>query len=299
MRVRNSTRLTASATAVSAAVVLAACSQQHPADPGAQPIVKVNDRDIAMSQLNQLLHESGSDTPTAAATAHAVDSLIDEELLVQEAMKSHLQRDPTVAQAIERARRQILAHAYAEQVLFPKIPVTVAEQQRYYHDNPQLFSQRKTFQITAFTVDRADLDDMTRRELNRCHAVNEVRTVLEKRRIRFETESLRRSAEQLPLEQLPAFAKAQPGDLLLVHREDGRESLMAISAVEKTPITFERAKPIIEQYLVNTRNRLAMTEYLKRARAAAKISYADTGLLPHQVIREASTAPKVAGSDGV
>ena len=299
MRVRNSTRLTAAATAVSAAVVFAAACSQHSADSTAEPIVEVNDRGIAVSQLNQLLHENAADTPTAAITARAIDSLIDEELLVQEALKSNLQRDPTVAQTIERSRRQILAHAYAEQVLFPKTPVTVAEQERYYRENPQLFSQRKTFQITAFTVDHADLDDMTRHELNRCHAVNDVRNVLEKRRIRFETESLRRSAEQLPLEQLPAFSKAQPGDLLLVHREDGRESLMAISTVERTPITFERAKPIIEQYLVNTRNRLAMTEYLKRARAAAKISYVNSDLLPHRVIREASTATKASESDGV
>jgi peptidyl-prolyl cis-trans isomerase C len=264
---------------------LSACGKS--AQAGSPVVAVVNDTHISLSQVKQVLDESGPDA-SPAATRHALQTIVDEELLAQQALKSDLLHDPAVEQSIQRARRQILAHAYAEKVLFPKTPVPLAAQQSYYDKNPALFANRKTFQIIAYTVDRADLNQSARQDFNRCHSPNEVRLVLEKHHIRYATEQLRRSSEQLPLDQLPAFAGAHEGDVIITHKSHDSDVLMVLAGIERTPITFDRARPVIEQYLINERNRIALATYLQGARSAANISYTQHDDQTQSAIREAS-----------
>jgi len=50
--------------------------------------------------------------------------------------------------------------------------------------------------------------------------------------------------------------------------------LMSVAAIEEeVPMTLERARPLIEEYLHNTRNQAAAAEYVARVRADAKIVY--------------------------
>jgi EpsD family peptidyl-prolyl cis-trans isomerase len=275
---------------------LSACGKS--AQAGSPVVAVVNDTHISLSQVKQVLDESGPDA-SPAATRHALQTIVDEELLAQQALKSDLQHDPAVEQSMQRAKRQILAHAYAEKVLFPKTPVTIAAQKSYYEKNPALFANRKTFQIVAYTVDRADLTESARQEFNRCRSPAEVRAVLEKHRIRYESEQLRRSSEQLPLEQLPAFAGAREGDVIIAHKNHDSEMLMALASIERSPITFDRARPVIEQYLINERNRTALASYLQGARSAANISYTQHDDQTQSAIREASAETTTDAGGGV
>lgn len=289
---------------ICAAVALAVISMSgltgcgSSAQAGSPAVAVVNDAHISLAQLKQVLDETGPDA-SPAATRHALQALVDEELLVQQALKSDLQHDPAVLQSIERSKRQILAHAYAEKVLFTKTPVAPTAQKTYYDRHPALFADRKTFQIVAFTLDRADLSETARQEFNRCHSPAEVRSVLEKHHIRYETEQLRRAAEQLPLEQLPAFASARVGDVIISNKNRDSQMLMALAAIEKTPITFDRARPVIEQYLVNERNRVALAGYLQNARSAANISYLQDDTAPHNAEHEASADVPAGLGSGV
>ena len=45
---------------------------------------------------------------------------------------------------------------------------------------------------------------------------------------------------------------------------------MLIEAIHDSPIGVDRAQPIIQQYLVNTRNAKALDEHLKQARALSE-----------------------------
>ena len=65
------------------------------------------------------MHTRGLQTAGPDATRQAVDSLINEQLLVKSALDNKLDRDPAVVQALERARRQVLARAYVERLVFP------------------------------------------------------------------------------------------------------------------------------------------------------------------------------------
>ena len=255
-------------------VTLAGCGSRG--GGASQVVAKVGEDEITVSQLSQALHARGVDTGGADAARQAVDSLINEQLLVAGAMSNKLDRDPAVVQALERARRQVLARAYIERMVFPTEPISAAEQVEYYKKHPELFEKRKMFQVAAFSVKAGDVTDALRAELANLHTVEEIDKALTAHGIAHEVQSLTRGAEQLPFEDLALFAAAKAGDLVFMHPHESRMPLMLIQGVHESPIGVDRAQPIIQQFLVNTRNARALEEHLKQARTTTKIAYFDT-----------------------
>ena len=243
---------------------------------GSQVVATVGESEITVSQLSQALHARGLDNADAGATREAVDSLINEQILVDSAVNNKLDRDPAVVQALERARRQVLARAYVERMVFPTEPIGATEQVEFYKKHPELFEHRRMFQVTTFSVKAADVTDELRNALAPLQSPEEIDKVLTARSVAHDTQSLTRGSEQLPFEDLPRFTAAKVGDLVYMQPHESRMAIMLIQGVHESPIGVDRAQPIIQQYLVNTRNARALEEHMKQARAAAKISYFDT-----------------------
>ncbi len=242
--------------------------------PGhSQVVARVNDREITLSQLNQALDTVDPEALTPEVTRHAIDSLVDEELLVQEALKNKLDRDPATVAALERARRQILAEAYAERMVYPHASMLLSEEERYYKDHPGLFENRRVYRLTMYTVPQAQMNDILRSDLDATHSADQVRQVLEKHGIRYETQQMNAPAEDLPLGKVAEFAAAGVGDLMIAEQDDGKVLLISILDVEPKPLAFEAAKASIDQYLTKQRNNEAIREHLKMDKAAADISY--------------------------
>jgi EpsD family peptidyl-prolyl cis-trans isomerase len=223
--------------------------------------------------LNDAIQATGAETATPEATRQAVASLIDEELLVQDALRGKLDRDPSIVQALEHARRQVLARAYAERAIYPKTAISVMEVEKYYRNNPALFENRKLYRGMVFTLQSADVSEALDRDLESAHSADAVRGVLEKHEIRFETQLLDSAAENLPLDKVAQFAQANVGDLLSGRQPNGGSVLISLTSIDPRPLSFERAKPMIENYLLATRNSRTLKEHLKDERAAARISY--------------------------
>jgi EpsD family peptidyl-prolyl cis-trans isomerase len=238
-----------------------------------QVVAKVNDHEITVSQLNQALNVINPDTLTPDVTKRAIESLVDEELLVQSAVQNRLDRDPATVAALEHARRQILAETYAERILYPKAPVSLSEEEKYYKQNPGLFESRKVYRLTVYTLHLADMSDLLKTDLNTTHSAEQVRDVLEKHQIKFETQRLNSPAEDLPLDKVKEFSEASVGDLLIADQRDGRVLLIAVVGLEDKPLSFESAKVSIDQYLTKKRNTEAIQEHLKAEKSVAKISY--------------------------
>jgi EpsD family peptidyl-prolyl cis-trans isomerase len=240
-----------------------------------QVVAKVDDGEITVSQLSEALASRGGEAASADVTRQAVDSLIDEQLLVKAALDNKLDRDPAVVQALERMRRQVLARAYLERLVFPRDSISAAEQIEYYKQHPALFEKRKMFQVMVYTVKAPRLPDNVSGELASAHTVDDVARVLSTHNVPYDAQSLSRGTEQLPLAELPKFAVAKLGDVVVLQGSQGRVPLMLITGIQDSPIGVDRAQPIIQQYLVNTRNARAIEEHLKQARATAKIAYFD------------------------
>ncbi len=278
-----------------AMVAATACGKK-----GASPqvIARVNDKEITQSQLNQALARGGSDPQTVS---RAVDALVEEELLVQRALARKLDRDAGVMQAMEKARRQVLAQAYLERDVLPKGAITQAEQRRYFTENPALFEQRRTFELTGFTVKSADVTPSLHEAIDAVKSSDELRDVLTRNKVAFQEEKISRPAEQFPLEALRVLGSAKVGDVLKAEMPENRVAFMAITQIQATPVTFENAAPAITQFLGNRRSQTAALEYLRQAKAGAKVEYLKPGLAkpaaPETAVAPTDPKPTTPASD--
>jgi EpsD family peptidyl-prolyl cis-trans isomerase len=285
------------------AALLAGCGMHHTTpgsgSAGSQVVVKVNDKEITINQVNVALDSIEAEQITPELTRSAVDRLVDEELLVQAALKSNLDRDPSVVQSMESARRQVLAQSFAARSVFAKTPPTASEESDYYQQNPVLFEERRIFQLTAFAVQKADLTDKIRAALDATHSVDQVRDVLDKHEVRYSTQGMSILPEQLPIERLPLFAQAKTGDLLIIDEPDGQEQLMSVTGTQDSPVSLEHARPLIRRYLVNRQHEQAMQAFLKQSKAAAKITYVRDLAAPKAAMTgEAATGARAVVANG-
>ena len=97
-------------------VALSSCGRADVKKTSGQIVAKVNGDEISVHQINNAIARSNDIPPDEAkqAAAQTLERIIDQELLVQKALKDKLDRDPQVMQSIEDAKRQILARAYIE-----------------------------------------------------------------------------------------------------------------------------------------------------------------------------------------
>jgi EpsD family peptidyl-prolyl cis-trans isomerase len=259
---------------------LTACGTQG-SGKGSQVIATVNGKEITVLQLNRALESSGVSEVTPEVRRRAIESLTAEELLVQAALEAKIERDSAFVQSLEHSRRQLLAQTFAERMVYPKSVVTATEIADYYNREPLLFADRRKFRLTTFRAAGADLTPQVSAALQQVKSVDEVRGILDGHGIKYETQLASIAPEQIPVDELPAFAKANIGDLFINPGKDGSVMLMSVTAIEDdVPLTLERARPMIEEFLRNSRNREATEAYLARARASAKIVYTAAGDAP-------------------
>ena len=251
--------------------VLAACDHEEPSQPS-QVVSTVNESEITVSQLRATLFSRGEIEPTPEATRKTLDGLINEQLLVQAARDAGFDRDPSVMQAVEAARRQILANAYVERSVFPHEPVSADAQTEYFKANPALFSQRRIYQLTQFDCAADETPGELAEKLDEARTEAAVDAVLESFSLACSRRALTKSAEQLPLHQLDIFAEAAVGDVFVTDPQQSDVSLMLLTGIQNSPLPFVQAQPIIQQYLANVRNAEALDQFLKEARTTAIIS---------------------------
>lgn len=253
---------------------LCACGSSDAPGKNSQVVAVVNDKEITVTQLNRVLRATGQVEVTPALTRQALDSLTDEELLVQAALKHKIDRDPAYVQALEQTRRQLLAQFFAERTVYPKTVISADEVAEYYRREPLLFSNRRKFLFTTFLTEKSDMTPAIDTELDHVASVDQVRGILDRHAIKYMTQMASVTPEQVPLNQLSRFASASVGDLFINEQDSGKVLLMSLTSIDnEVPLTLDRARPMIESYLRNSRNKQATDEYLKHAKAAAKISY--------------------------
>src|SRR5262245_26675623 len=107
------------------AAMLAACGGEPPNEPS-QVVARVNDSEITVTQLRLALAAKGNEAATPETTRQVLEGLVNEQLLIDAALRNELDRDPLVMQALESARRQLLARAYLERNVFPKQEISAA-----------------------------------------------------------------------------------------------------------------------------------------------------------------------------
>jgi EpsD family peptidyl-prolyl cis-trans isomerase len=281
------------------AMVLSACSSGE--RPAGQVAVKVNDGELSVHQVNAQLARMRNIAPEQqdAVRKRVVDSLIDQQLLIERAMAAKLDRDPEVLDAIEQSRAQILAQAYVRKSLGEQARPGENDVKRYFDENPALFAQRRIYRIEEIGTDApiARADEL-RQVVQRAKTIGEVAQWLQKNGFKVAANVAVRGAEQLPMPQLKAIHALKDGDKTLLEGPRGM-TVVHLLASQSQPLDAEQARPMIEQYLGNRKRDELAREELKRLREQARIEYlgefAKLAALTPAPAAEAAT-PAVAGA---
>ncbi len=271
--VRRTPRSWLSLAAVLTAVTLAGCGDKK--DMTVQIAARVDKDQITVPQVNFVLQQQRGlqQDQVDAASRQILERLIDQDLALQQGEDEKLDRDPRVVQALEAARREIIARAYLEKVGEAAAKPTAEEVKKYYDDKPALFSARRIYSLQEIAIEaRPDQVGELKTQLGASKNVNEFVEYLKAHDYHFAGNQAVRAAEQLPLNSLDAFAQMKDGQAMVVPAKSGVQ-VVVLAGSRSQPVTLEQARPVIEQYLLNERKRKLVEDKLKSLRAAAKIEY--------------------------
>ncbi|WP_190274801.1 EpsD family peptidyl-prolyl cis-trans isomerase [Leptothrix cholodnii] len=268
-------RRTATAlTLLAAAAMLVACGGGD--KKGAtQVAAKVNKEEISVHQINFVLQRQPGLKPeqAPAATKAVLEGLIDQELAIQEAQEQKIDRDPKVVMAIEAAKREILARAYADKLADTVSKPTDDEIAAYYKDKPALFAQRRVYTLHEFSIEAAgDAAKNVTALVQAAKSSDELSKQLTAASVKFASRVVTQPAENLPLAMIDRIGSLAEGQSLAIPSANGISAVF-VAAAKPQPVTAEQAKPAIEQFLLNDRKRKLVADEMKRLRGSAKISY--------------------------
>lgn len=254
------------------AVGLSACGGKKE-EKASQSLASVNGEEITVLQLNEELQRSGVQAgQQEAASKVLLESLIDRQLLQNEAVKDKTDRDPKVVQSIERAKAMIIAQAYMQKRLGTINKPTPAEVEDYFGKHPEFFTQRKQFDMNQLIIASSDVNDKLKATMDGARSLEEVAVWLEANNVKFGRAQLSRTSADLAPELSSKLLSMPKGQLFIV-REGDRTLLISLANVKDSSVTLAQATPQIEQFLFAKKNKDAADAELKRLRAQAKIEY--------------------------
>lgn len=259
------------------AVSLAGCGSKEEKKPASQVAAKVNSSEISVHQINYVLSRSGANVANAEQAGKlrrdVLEKLIEQQIAVDQAIEKKLDRSPDVMSALEAARREILARAYAEQIAAGQAKPTPEEAREYYTKNPALFAERRIYNIQEIVIpEGAGLAAPLRDMITAGKPMEEIAKWLKGKDVKFGGNAATRPAEQIPLELLPKVAALKDGQGLVLEN-GGSLTVMRLVASQAQPVSAEQALPRIQMFLANQRAGEAANKEMKALREKAKISY--------------------------
>jgi len=274
---------------------IAGCGDKKQETGASQAAAKVNKAEVSVQEIDFALQQQRGLRPEQAEAAgrQILERLIDQELSSQKAIELQLDRDPLVMQQLQAAKREILSRAYLQKAGEAAVKPTPEEMASYYDANPALFRERRIYSLQEITIEAAPEQIASlRAQLERARSIGDFIEYLKANDIRFAGNQAVRAAEQLPIASLGSLAALKDGQAILSPTPSGAQ-VIVLAGSRSEPVTLERARPAIEQYLLNSRKRDIIANDIKALRGAASIEYVG------KYAESAASAPASAASGGV
>jgi peptidyl-prolyl cis-trans isomerase C len=255
-------------------IAVAACGNDKPVKAG-QALVKVNKEEITVHQLNTELKYAGAQAANVdkeKLQSQVVESLVDRQVLVDAAVQSKLDRDAEVMQLLERSKAQILAQTYLQRKMAALPRPTQVEITEYYRNNPELFAQRKLFELKHVMVSANDFTPEVKAATDSAKSVDEMATWLESKKIKFVKDQSNRTTADLPpnlLGQLSELAKGKP----FIMKDASNVLVASLAFLKDVPVPEQAAYAQIERFLANKKMQQVATDEVGRLRKEATIVF--------------------------
>jgi EpsD family peptidyl-prolyl cis-trans isomerase len=263
--------------ASASAALLGACG--HSGTSSSQVAVRVNKDEISVHQLNQQLSRVNAtgmtDDQKTSARKTALEGLVDQDLLLEQAGQKQLDRDPDVVSAMENARRQILVDAYVQKQILPGAKPSDEEIRKYYDDNPLLFAARHVYALQEAMVGPMTPDQMAqlKQKVSESKSLDEAIKWLKSQDIKVAANVGVRPAEQLPMRVLDGLSRIKDGGIGFFEGPNNTANIVKVVNSQLAPVDEKSARASIEQFLTNRKRDELVRAEVKRLRDAARIEY--------------------------
>ena len=286
------------------AIGFSACGKHEDKKVATQVAAKVGDEEISVHQINMVLSNANTSAATPqsmqAMSREVLEKLIDQQLAIEQANKKDLNRSPEVVAQIEASKREILARAYVQQLVGGLPKPSQDEVQKYYAEHPQLFAERRIFNVQELTIPKqAGLAEQIAPVINAGKPLEDIVALLKARDIKFGSGSATRSAEQIPMDVLNQLQKLKDGQSMVAQTPQAI-TIIRVASSRQVPVDAASAAPRIENFLANQRASEAIAANMKVLRQSAKIEYMGEFAKPLQtavVASSAASAPAASSSD--
>ncbi|AKR44705.1 hypothetical protein ACJ67_10840 [Methylophilus sp. TWE2] len=257
-------------------LVMAGCSKHEgAAKGGSQVVAKVNGSEITVHQLNFALSKMGKldQSQVKAASEKVLQQMVDMELLKQKSVDEKLDRDPNVLQVLEATKQQVLAQAYMQKVASKQAAPSEDDIKKFYDTHPELFSERNVYVIQEFAIKEGN-EHASEIEagINDAKTGDDIANWLKEHNHMFSVNASRKAAEQLPLELLKKMNTLKAGDTLVVKSPQALV-LLFLAKIDRQPVDLEKAKPVIQQFLVNSNQQTLIKNEVAALRKEAKVEF--------------------------
>ncbi len=295
-------RLFTSSALIAIAFALSACGKADEKTTSSQIAAKVNRNEISVHQVNHAIaqrRDIGAEQAKQAA-GEALERVIDQELLVQKALEAKQDRDPQVMQAIESAKRQILAQAYIDKVAIAASTDSQENIEKFYKDNPALFARRRIYHVHELVVvaPQEKLHGL-KAEAAKAKDLNSVMAWLKSQELPYTRTTSTRPAEQVPLVILPQMYEMKDGQITVLPTSGGA-TVVQLMVAEEAPMSEQQARPIITRFLASRKRLEIAQDQIRKLREQAKIEYVGEFASAHTVALPQpapSSAVPSAGAD--
>lgn len=261
-------------------LALAACGSDPEGGETGQVVARVNSDEITVHQLDLELDQLdlGAQDDSRAVLDHVIQQLVDRRLLVQQAQNIELDRIPQVMMALERARDQVLAQYYLDQIDGGPEEPGPTELMEYYDAHPALYADRRIYDFRQLIVElNSDPNAAVGAEqvverLGANPPIGELLTWLEQAGLAYRLTHLDEAAEDLPRPVLDKLESMQPGQTSRIELGEGMIVVYLLGARE-APVARELALPDIKRMLSERKRRQLVESQIETLREKAAIQY--------------------------
>jgi EpsD family peptidyl-prolyl cis-trans isomerase len=260
--------------ALGALAGLSACpfSEKLKGEDTDQVAAVVNDSEISVHQVKAyLVRNPGLTTLGDAAGRRALDALIEQEMAAQAARRLNLDKAPAVIQAMELAKREVLARAYQDELAAKADQPDSEAIRKYYDDHPELFSNRKQYTLTQ-TVVKGDASALAGLKDKVEHTVSfdALRQLLASQPVQFSSQTGTQWAEDLSMDLLPKLLFLKDGQSLVLPQPSGMAVLTVIKA-EPKPLSRNTATETIKTVLITSARRAQVKAGMDEVHGQSKV----------------------------
>lgn len=281
--------------------ILSGCDNQASVHNHSQVIAKVNGDEITVHQVNTELQRIKMPVSNHEALSKKVlESLIDRQLLVQEAIKLNLDHTPEVVELVEAARAQIYAQAYLARKVSSIPPAKEDELRKFMLEHPEVFSERKVLSTTdvVFSNDPSKIDYDTLQAT--VSNLDELKALLASHQIHFDMLQEQVPSESMPKQALSMLNQIKVGDLLFMHDDNNKVIVRSVNSIIEAPLETNQSMEMATKIVNERKRQQFLNDELKRLKKLARVDRTD-GLLKNEPEKqnETSSGAHATNQDGL